>query len=196
MLDIYIAKLPTDYSEEAVYPPERQKIIENTKNKDVRRERYFVWRLLERAVMQSLGKTLEDISPYINNNGKWLSDKCYFSLSHTDCAVAVAVSDSPVGIDIEAYRKIDIDAFGERILSSNERAELENESDKNGFIIELWTKKESIYKMNGTPPFVPSKIETKDYQTLTYHEWINDKKCCVSVCSSSISDAKITKIIL
>ena len=71
MLDIYIAKLPTDYSEVAVYPPERQKIIENTKNKDVRRERYFVWRLLERAVKQSLGKTLRDISPYINNNGKY-----------------------------------------------------------------------------------------------------------------------------
>ena len=30
MLDIYIAKLPTDCSEESVYPPERQKIIENT----------------------------------------------------------------------------------------------------------------------------------------------------------------------
>lgn len=194
MLDIYLAALPSVYSEMPVYPPERQEVIDSTKNRAVRRERYFVWRLLEYGVKKSLSKSVEDIMPYISESGKWLSDSCYFSLAHTDGAVAVAISDVPVGIDIERERGIDIDAFSRRILTDSERDALLTSPDKNQFLIEYWTKKESIYKMSGTPPFSPSKIECSDYAVSTHRLNVANTEYFVSVCTEKSSDIKFEMV--
>ena len=191
MLDIYWALMPADYDDEPIYPPKRQEAIDCTKNPAVRRERYFAWKLLEHGLKQSLGKSIMEIDPYVSADGKWLSDSCFFSISHSNDAVAVAISDSPVGIDIERKREIDHDAFSRRILTNLEQRELKARANKNDFILELWTKKESIYKMIGKPPFVPSRLECNEYTTSTFSEKIGDNDYIISVCSDEINDASI-----
>ena len=194
MLDIYTARVSDLYKEEELYPPRRQEIINNTKSPEVRRERIAVWRLLEYAVKISLGKSMHEISPYLDENGKWLSEGCCFSLAHSNGAIAVAISDSQVGIDIERQRDVDIEAFSRRVLTPFERLRFDGENDKNRYIIELWTKKESIYKFNGSPPFVPSKLECKNYKTKTFSEKIDGINYFISVCSEKIDEIKLIKV--
>ena len=196
MLNIYTAQVPLLYEEKEVYPKERQEMIKSTKNEAVRRERYFVWKLLEYAVKDSLDKSLEEIEPYMSESGKWLSDKCFFSLSHSDGAAAVAISDAPVGVDIEAKREIDALLFSKRILTESERATLQDSENVNDCVLLMWCKKESIYKMIGKPPFAPSKMETEDYPLVTRTEMIWDKEYFVSACSDKKGDAHFFNITL
>jgi 4'-phosphopantetheinyl transferase len=81
--------------------------------------------------------------PFLKNH----SD-IHFNLSHSENYVACAVSDSPVGVDIEHIQDVDLNIakhyfFGseyEHILSSN---------DKKRTFFELWVLKESFMKMTG-----------------------------------------------
>ena len=190
MLDIYTAKIPSDVVMEAVYPKERQDLIESTKNPTVRRARYCVWRLFEYALKNSLGLEIKNIDVYRSESGKWLSDDFCFSLSHTDGIVAVAISDFPVGIDVEKVRDVDIDAFSKRVLTENERNALSLMASPCDNIIKLWTAKESIYKMLGTSPFVPYKIDVADYRIATFQEYLGDDKYYLTVSSAISTEAR------
>ena len=55
MIYVYVAKLPLTESAEALSNIERQAEINSISNERVRREKYYVWRLLEYAMRQSLG---------------------------------------------------------------------------------------------------------------------------------------------
>lgn len=85
-----------------------------------------------------------------NEYGKpYLPDGPHFSISHCRHALAVACSDSPIGIDIESVRPLKTDLVhhtmspdeADRILSSPHPAE--------EFIC-LWTQKEAVLKLLGT----------------------------------------------
>lgn len=80
-----------------------------------------------------------------------------FSISHTTArprsspegAVAVCVSDKPVGVDVERIAKMD-EALPARIMTAREAAWLrEDISDVNRRFFELWTKKEACVKRDG-----------------------------------------------
>lgn len=64
----------------------------------------------------------------------------FFSLSHTKTHVMVAVSDSPVGVDIETAR-----VYSERL-----RSYLMSEEERRDFsLAELWVLRESVFKLLG-----------------------------------------------
>lgn len=73
----------------------------------------------------------------------------FFSISHCKTAVAVALSRQPLGIDIEdvtRYKK-NVAAY----VSNDDELKKINESEHQEFsFIELWTKKEAVFKYNGT----------------------------------------------
>lgn len=110
---------------------------------------------------------------------------CYeFSISHTKNAVVAAVSDKPVGVDVEKIRDIDI-SIARRVFSENELAWLGgmDENTKHRFFT-LWTKKEALGKFYGTG--LMNGIKSLDsmgslpggkIETLTSGEYI------VSICS-------------
>ena len=80
--------------------------------------------------------------PYFNNGEQ------FFSLSHSGCFVACAISDKPVGVDIQqvrAYRP----ATAERILNESENLILQNSTDKEKTFCYLWAKKEAVAKKRG-----------------------------------------------
>ena len=154
-----------------VYPPQRAEEIEKTGSEKVRQEKLAVWKLLLVAIERKFGYKPEELKFSKTENGKWICDKLWFSLSHSHGAAAIIVSDKPCGIDVEY--KVDflkkcadksfIEAFLNRIgESAGNSGALSAEE-----ILSLWTKKESIYKKTGEGNFSPKKItsgeETKSF---------------------------------
>jgi 4'-phosphopantetheinyl transferase len=75
---------------------------------------------------------------------------CEFNISHTKSAIAAAVSDKPVGVDIERVRDIDF-KLAEKIFSENELAWLcASDENRNQRFFDIWTKKEALLKYRGT----------------------------------------------
>ncbi len=91
-----------------------------------------------------------------SENTPWL----HFNISHSDDFVAVAVCDKPVGIDIEAMRKVSLN-LAKRVCNEDELvyvfgklpSEDDFKSDDEDFIkrfLEIWTIKEAYFKCIGT----------------------------------------------
>jgi 4'-phosphopantetheinyl transferase len=73
---------------------------------------------------------------------------CEFNISHTRNAVAAALSDGPVGVDVEGLRDIDA-ALAERVFSDNELALFRGAEDRTVCFFDIWTKKEALLKYGG-----------------------------------------------
>ncbi|MDC0662357.1 4'-phosphopantetheinyl transferase family protein [Marinobacter sp. SS21] len=75
---------------------------------------------------------------------------CHFNVSHADRACAVAVSDAPIGIDIERQRQLaDLDTLATRVLTRAEYDWLQNQPHRSHQLIRLWTLKEAALKAAG-----------------------------------------------
>ncbi len=189
--DFYYAAVP-EREIGVVEPKIRQELIENTPNPDVKRQRYFVWKLLEYALYRSFGYKIDKLSFSVDESGKWSCEECYFSLSHCKEAVAVAVSRRPVGVDIEALAHPVSEAFAKRVLTDSELALYyeEQEEQRSDFVIEKWCAKEGLFKMGEEKFFHPDKIRTiMDVKTGTVK--IKEKDYCFAVATKDIDKIRI-----
>lgn len=73
----------------------------------------------------------------------------HFNISHCQSAIAVAVSDKPIGIDIESYRDADASLI-RHVMNPAEAALIEADADPRAAFIRLWTQKEAVLKLRGT----------------------------------------------
>lgn len=76
----------------------------------------------------------------------------HFSLSHTKCAIAVAIDNRSVGIDVEAIasaRRLE-QAFLDRTMNADEQTRIREAADPCLAFTELWTRKEALVKAIGT----------------------------------------------
>ena len=73
----------------------------------------------------------------------------HISLSHCRTAVAAAVHDQAVGIDIESRRKIN-PSLRERVCTPDEQDAIRNSDDPDMAFLRLWTRKEAVLKCRGT----------------------------------------------
>ena len=78
-----------------------------------------------------------------------LTSHLYFSISHCKEGIAVAVDETPIGVDIEAIRHVDNDLI-ERVMLSREREEINKASEPDRAFTRLWTQKEAVVKAQGT----------------------------------------------
>ena len=159
--DVYLALLPCGECDAPLYPEERDVLVKNTGNSAVRRERYFVWRLLEMAIRRSLGLELSEIG--LRREGeRWTSELADISLSHGG-ALAVALSGEPVGVDIESLSgDSDTARLAERFFSDPERAEYfaAPEEERRSAFLRIWTAKEAIFKSQRSAVFAPSEVDS------------------------------------
>lgn len=72
-----------------------------------------------------------------------------FSISHCKHGIAVAVSEKPIGIDIEHIRTAKPELV-ERTMNETEQAEIWAASSPDVAFTRLWTQKEAVLKMQGT----------------------------------------------
>ena len=85
-----------------------------------------------------------------NEHGKpYIEGGPFFSISHCKEAIAVALDDQPIGIDIESIRRFDPELVT-RTMNDSERALIAASDHPERAFTRLWTQKEAILKMQGT----------------------------------------------
>ena len=72
-----------------------------------------------------------------------------FSISHCQHGIAVAISEKPIGIDIEHIRTAKPELVA-RTMNEKEQAEIWADTSPDIAFTCLWTKKEAVLKMQGT----------------------------------------------
>lgn len=150
-----------EYSETADFFPETAKEIKNYRPDD--KKRTLAGRLLLREMIKELyGR--EEFTVGFNENGKPILDFCNFSISHSGDIVVCAVSDFPIGVDIEQIK-----GFKKReryMLFTPPENEYVNESDSENRFFTLWTRKEALIKARGGIIADASKAElvTADFE--------------------------------
>lgn len=162
---VYLAEIPFPGQMQEIYPPERAAEIQDCSHPLLKQAKTANWLLLQYAARHCFSLDLRDLRFERSKNGKWSCDKFSFSLSHTDTVAAVAVSNTPVGVDIEALPSLAdrfppqrIEALWNRSFTRSERAMLLPEPES--FLIG-WTRKEAAFKQTGKGAFRP-----KDYDIL------------------------------
>lgn len=82
--------------------------------------------------------------PYLKDH-----PEIHFNISHCRTAIAVAVSDKPIGIDIESIRK-PTPSLVSRTMNQAESMQIMSSPQPGREFIRLWTAKESVFKLTGT----------------------------------------------
>ena len=86
---------------------------------------------------------------YNEHGAPSLSGGPYFSISHCKQGIAVAISDAPIGIDIEAIRPLS-EGLVQKAMNPQEQAQIAAAANPEQEFIRLWTRKEAYVKMQGT----------------------------------------------
>ena len=95
----------------------------------------FVYNEHEKPYMQSaLGNRIDGVD---------------FSISHCKNAIAVALSDCPVGVDVESFRHAE-EPLLRRTMNPEEQEEVRTAADPAEAFTRLWTRKEAVLKLRGT----------------------------------------------
>ncbi len=152
MLKVYysdISDLQVPDDEISLLSNERREYIKSIKNEKSRKQSYYVWLLLERAVKELFpdGNNFN----YCVSEGKWecVGNPFYFGLSHSCDIVAVALSDTDsVGIDVEKISD-KIIKLKDKLLKASEKEYFKSNKGKNNEAEKLtfiWCRKESRYK--------------------------------------------------
>lgn len=187
IVDVYVAQIPEQANIKSLTCAERKMEIDSVTNPKVKIEKYYVWKLLEYALERSFGLHSSKLIFTKTEEGKWMTDKCFFSLSHCDGAVAVAVSRAAVGVDIEALRPISRERFADKILNADEY-ELYQQmlpDEREFFLIEKWTAKESLFKKSGEKVFIPRDNNTISEKIRTQSVSVADHTYVLSVATDT-----------
>ena len=72
-----------------------------------------------------------------------------FSISHCKAGIAVAISENPIGIDIESIRTFKPDLM-RKTMNEDEQQRILKSTRPDVEFIRLWTQKEALLKLQGT----------------------------------------------
>lgn len=95
---------------------------------------------------------VEQFSMAVGEHGKpFLADHpdIHFNISHCRNAIAVAVSDRPVGIDVESLRTFS-DALLDKTMNPMEKTDILSARSPQLAFAGYWTRKEAVFKLLGT----------------------------------------------
>ena len=114
-------------------------------------------RLLLNEGLASLGLK-EDIRTlrYTRFGRPFLFSNIYFNISHSGSYVVCAISDFPIGVDLEFVRPIEVE-FYRSLFCPEEWSSIETSIDKNYKFLYYWTAKEAVLKAEGTGLNTPLK---------------------------------------
>ena len=106
-------------------------------------------KLLKDLWQTHIGGELPQIA--VTDRGKpyFVDSPWHFSISHTKKHAFCALSEAPVGIDVEeADRDINL-RLAEKILSPSEKAQFDRAEDKRAALLKFWVLKEAAAKRSG-----------------------------------------------
>jgi 4'-phosphopantetheinyl transferase len=132
--------------------PEKQQRLLKVRSENDKKAGVYAEALVRALICRSLNVKNSAIAlsknefgkPYIKGN-----TDIHFNISHTRNALAVGVSDEPIGVDIERIREVDLN-IAKRVFTENELSYVyEEESGKDLRFFNIWTKKEAVAKRAG-----------------------------------------------
>lgn len=102
-----------------------------------------------------------DGAPYIDGH-----PEIHISISHSAATYLLAVSDAPVGVDIEAPRR-QLTRVASKFLTAGERGRMDLTSgDHTEELLHYWTAKEAAFKLLRVPGLTVSAIEVSADMTI------------------------------
>ena len=142
----------------------------------------LAYQLLKEGLQKEYGITENPIFEY-NEHGKPSivgHPEIYFNLSHCKEAAICAISDKPIGVDVESLREFK-DSLVNYTMNDEEKAEMASSSNPAATFIRLWTMKEATSKLIGTgiTNDVKSLIDTTKYKYTT----VERQRYTYTVCS-------------
>lgn len=148
--------------------------------------------LVRRIACRILNINNSDIEIIRSEYGKpyWKGNPDFhFNISHTHNAIAVAVADSPVGIDIERVRPVN-DLVVRRFYSAREQKYVYGSREEtNARFSEVWTRKEAYIKCNERDTSLRAfHVDTYEGEIAKQIETFSIKEYHISVCCSRPSD--------
>ncbi|MBE6692613.1 MAG: 4'-phosphopantetheinyl transferase superfamily protein [Ruminococcaceae bacterium] len=141
--------------------------------------------LARKGISAQVGIPEKDIKILRTENGKPFCDNSdmHFSIAHSGDNVVCAVDDSPVGIDVEVIRPLDLRitkfACTERDLDFINTASTQTEKEL--LFFKLWTAKEAFIKFHGR---VLADLKTIDFENIQENcEFFEENGYIISVYS-------------
>lgn len=193
-VNVYYAAIPTVDFALDLPTTQRNEEIASCGSQEVRREKYFAWRLL----LHAIGKHYGDGAIFVKQaTGKWHCNLCCFSLSHGEGVVAVSVSDEQTGVDVQRVALPHNDRVLERVFSPNEATvyhQLETNKQKALYFTQKWTEKESIFKSLNQNGFLASKPAEYTHHAESKVVNIGGEAYVVSVACNALQEVIFTKV--
>ena len=192
--NIYLARITSRELPDDLYPPERRSEIQAVTHPGLRAAKLTDWQLLQYAARHCFSMNFHDLRFEKSKAGKWSCDQFAFSLSHTDSCVAVAVSNGPVGVDIEepeafsaAFSDEKIEALLSRYCSRAERSRFSSEPAS---FLTCWTRKEAAFKRRGKDTYHPKAYDALSKELYSFR--VSDPVDLVlSVCGENAAQPHI-----
>ncbi len=106
--------------------------------------------MLAQLLQEAFG--ISDFSLSVSDHGKPFITGCpgiHFNISHCTKAIAVVVSDAPVGVDVEAFRNFS-DGLLDKSMNETERQQILTSESPLETFTSFWTRKEAVFKLHGT----------------------------------------------
>ena len=109
------------------------------------------YELLTQLLVKWGGDNVDKMPEFVYNEhgAPYLVVGPYFSISHCKQGIAVAVSETPIGIDIETIRPLN-EGLVRKTMNDVEQTHIFSSSHPETEFICLWTQKEAYVKMQGT----------------------------------------------
>ncbi len=173
------------------------KLVSIEKQEKIKRFRFDIDRklclyselLVRYHACQELSLSNKEIVFGKSKNGKpFLLDypKFYFNISHTRNAIAIAFSNSAIGIDIESIKPIDL-AIAKRFFTSFEQKYIISHDNPDYAFYKVWTKKEAYIKHIGTGLSTPlNSFNVLDDSLGTMMYTFSVEQYIISICCNGL----------
>ena len=190
MLDCYYMNVSCDCSKEqslALYEGlsrDRRERVDRLKDEGATNKQIVIGAFLQHCLSGYIGVIPSQIKFEYNEQGKpYVPSGVHFNMSHSGDYVVLAVSDYPVGIDIERLRHKRL-SVAKRFFCREEYEDIINaggEKEQDRRFLEYWTIKEAYVKYMGKGLSIP----LNSFRILMSDTGTNEKGICVQMDGNS-----------
>lgn len=138
--------------------------------------------LFKKAVFENFNK--KEFSFKRQENGKIITDFCYVSFSHSSDMAVCAISDEPIGVDIEKIKPLK-KREKYHFFTSEENEYVNSSSVPQISFLEIWTKKEAYLKCAEVKSSELSSVSVKSKFGGYSFKTENENGYIISVCQKT-----------
>lgn len=193
VLNVYLAEADR-FSLDFPLPEERKREIDACSDRSVKQARIANWALLRLAAKHGFSQDPDELVFTRRKNGGWTCNRFSISFSHADGLCCAAVSNAPVGVDLETAADITgrfgadkLEKLRARCFTKTEREAYPETVE--GFL-SCWTRKEAIFKASDKRAFSPVKTNSLTDRAVTF-TLLAPRTPIVSVCSEHAAFSRL-----